>query len=207
MRLLTYIRILGSGVITVMACALVLAACNGTNQSLQADQSQTNSQLQQYQKVQPVPYYNWSEQRNTLIQIYNAKNEARNTWAVVESITGIALWACPSVGFPIPADTQLTNPEQIGITNNGSAGWVDGVVPQMEPDGLYSSASTDATYILCIRPSGKIVPIYTEQKVTMFPFPVEVRDNKIIDLGGDPTIEVLVKGDTAAPAPSGSPTP
>lgn len=198
-------RIVG---ITLLALALV--ACTPTNQSLQNDQVQTNSQLQQYQKVQPVPYYNWSEQRNTLIQIYNAKNEARNTWAVVESITGAALWACPSVGFPIPADTQLTNPEQLAATNysgSGGAGWVEGVVPQMEPDGLYSSTNTDGTYVLCIRPNGKIVPIYTEQKVSTFPFPVTVVDGKIVDSGGDTNIEVNVKGASAAPAPSGSPTP
>lgn len=193
-------------IILLAGVALALGACTG-NQSLNADQAQTNTQLQQYQKVQPVPYYNWSEQRNTLIQIYNAKNEARNTWAVVESMTGVALWACPSVGFPIPADTQLTNPDQIATTvPPGSSTIYDGVVPQMEPDGLYSSTSTDATYVLCIRPNGDTVPIYTEQKVSMFPFPVTVVDGKIVDSGGDSNIIIDVKGESAAPPPA-SPTP
>lgn len=194
--------------IAIALVALAITGCNRGNVSLQADQNQTNSQLQQYQAVQPVPFYNWSEQRNTLIQIYNAKNEARNTWAVVESITGVALWSCPSVGFPIPADTQLTNPDQLAATyNNGSNGWVEGAVSQMEPDGLYASGNTDATYVLCIRPNGKIVPIYTEQKVSTFPFEVEAIDGKIVDKGKDTNIEIDVKGGTTGPAPSGSPTP
>lgn len=188
--------------------ALAVVGCGSVTQSIQKDQQQTDAQLQQYQAVQPVPYYNWSEQRNTLIQVYNAKNEARNTWAVVESITGVALWTCPSIGFPIPADTQLTAPDQIAIRNYGGAGgWAEGVVGQMEPDGLYASGATDATYVLCVRPSGKVVPIYTEQKVSLFPFPVTVVDGKIVDSGGDTTIEINVSGASAAPAPSETPKP
>lgn len=193
-------------IILLAGVVLTLAACGITNQSLTQDQNQTNSQLQTYQKVQPVPFYNWSEQRNTLIQIYNAKNEARNTWAVVESMTGVALWSCPSVGFPIPADTQLTNPDQIAATQMGST-YYSGVVSQMEPDGLYSSTATDATYVLCVRPNGQIVPIYTEQKVSMFPFEVSVVDGKIVDKGGDSNIEVTMQGASAAPVPATSPVP
>lgn len=192
--------------LAVLVPVIALAvACGNVNQSVTHDQDQTNSQLQQYQKVQPVPYYDWSEQRNTLIQIYNAKNEARETWAVIESITGEALWACPSIGFPIPADTQLTNPDQIAVTQNGST-WYDGVVPQMEPDGLYASSGTDATYVLCVRPDGKAVPIYTEQKVSTFPFPVHVVDGKIVDDNGASTIIVDVKGAPGTTAPA-SPKP
>lgn len=193
--------------VTVAALALMIAACSSVNQSLSKDQSQTNSQLQQYQSVQPVPYYDWSEQRNTLIQIYNAKNEARQTWAVVESITGAALWSCPSVGFPIPADTQLTNPDQIAVTQNGGTNYYDGVVPQMEPDGLYASGATDATYVLCLRPDGKAVPIYTEQKVSTFPFPVHVEDGKIVDENGASTVQIDVKGGTSSSAAPESPKP
>jgi len=175
--------------------AVFLSACQPS--SLTNDTQQTNNQLLQYQKVQPVPYYDWSEQRNTLIQIYNAKNEARQTWAVVESMTGVPLWTCPSVGFPIPADTQLTNPDQYSGTGVS--------LPQMEPDGLYSSTNTDATYVLCVRPDGKAVPIYTEQKVTMFPFPVHLANGKIVDDNGASTIQVVPKGGSSAPATS--PTP
>lgn len=191
--------------------ALLFAACNTGSQSLAQDQKQTDKQLQQYQVAQPVPFYDWSEQRNTLIQIYNAKNEARQTWAVLQTITGVPVFSCPSIGFPIPADTQLTNPSQISVVNppglNNNNTLYDGVVHQMEPDGLYASGATDATYVLCLRPDGKAVPIYTEQKVTMFPFPVTIQDGKIVDSGAPSNIEINVKGGNAGPTPSDSPKP
>lgn len=194
------------------ALLLGLAACQTGNLSLSQDAKQTNSQLQQYQAAQPVPYYDFSEQRHTLIQIYNAKNEARQTWAVLQSMTGVAIYACESIGFPIPADTQLTSPDQIAVVNpaglNNNTTLYDGVVSQMEPDGLYTSGNTDATYVLCIH-NGKPTPLYTEQKVTMFPFPVEVVDGKIVDVaGGANTIEVEVKGSVGVtPSPASSTQP
>jgi hypothetical protein len=191
-------------IILLAGVALALAACQTTVQSLSNDQTQTDAQLQQYQKVQPVPFYNWSEQRNTLIQIYNAKNEARQTWAVFMSYTGTAMFTCPSIGFPIPADTQLTNPEQIARTNvNGTV--YSGVVGQMEPDGLYSSTGTSGTYVLCVRDNGKAAPIYWEPPVAMFPYEVKIVNGQIIDAGGTSNIEVDVKGAPAGPAPSTAP--
>lgn len=185
--------------ILLAVAALAVAACgNYANQGVANDKSQTDSQLQQYQKVQPVPFYNWSEQRNTLIQIYNAKNEARSTWAVFMSYTGVAMFTCPSVGFPIPADTQLTNPQQVvGGPSTGNA-----TVSQMEPDGLYTGSGT-GTYVLCVRSDGKAAPIYWEPPVAMFPYEVKVVNGQITDAGGPSTINVDVKGGTpgASPAP------
>jgi len=172
------------------------AACSSN--AVYTDQNTVNKQQEIYQQVQPVPLFDFSEQRHTLIQIYQAKNQARQTWAVIQSITGEFIYACPSIGFPIPADTQLTNPEQ----NLGSGA----VVPQAEPDGLYTSANTDATYVLCIRANGNVVPIYTEQKVTLFPFEVKIVNGQIVDAGGDSTMTVDVRGGNSSAAPTPAPS-
>lgn len=163
---------------------LGLAAC--TQESIANDTAQVDKQQQQYAKVQPLPFYDWSQDRAAMIQIYNAKNEQRQTYAVITAQgTGAAIFACPSIGYPIPADTQLTNPDQaLGNSYQGS------VVQQAEPNGLYSSTNTDATYVLCLRDDGKITPIYTEQKVTLFPFPVKIVNGQITDIGGAATITV-----------------
>lgn len=161
---------------------LALAAC--TAESISNDQQTVDKQQQQYAKVQPVPFYDWSQDRAALIQIYNAKNEQRQTYAVITAQgTGAAIFSCPSIGYPLPADTQLTNGLQ-AIYSQGA------VVEQAEPNGLYSSKNTDATYVLCLRDDGKIVPIYTEQKVTLFPFPVKIVNGQITDVGGAATITV-----------------
>ena len=75
-------------IILIAGVALVLAGCNVSKDSVQTDAKNTDTQLQQYQAVQPVPFYNWSQDRATMIQIYNAKNEARQTWTVFYSAAG-----------------------------------------------------------------------------------------------------------------------
>jgi len=174
--------------------ALLVAGC-GT-QSVTADRELVDRQQQIYQDVQPVPLYDYSQDRATFLQIYNAKNEARQTWAVITAIDGTVLWTCPSYGFPIPATTQVTNPQQY-IPSNGA------VVEQAEPNGLYTG-ETNATYVLCIRPNGDVVPIYAEHEVMLFPFEVRIENGKIVDAGGGSTMTVEVKGGTATPA---SPAP
>lgn len=88
-----------------------------------------------------------------------------------------------------------------------SSARVDGVVGQMEPNGTYGSTSTSATYVLCIRPDGKLSPVYSEPQVMLFPFEVSVVDGKIIDAGKASNIEVNITPPAnvqQVPAPSPS---
>ena len=142
------------------------ASCmDGNAANMEADVAGT--QQEQYLRTQPVPVFDYSLQRDVLIQIYRATNEGRSTYTVVESVMGDTKFACPSIGYAIPADASLTNPLQgIYISQSGGAG----VVELPEPNGLYSSKNTDGTWILCLADGGEITPIYTEHKVTTFPF-------------------------------------
>ncbi|MEI8067928.1 MAG: hypothetical protein WCG91_03210 [Candidatus Shapirobacteria bacterium] len=143
-----------------------LAACSPTQEG--KDSKIVQSQQEIYAKNQPIPIFNWSQDRDNLIQIYVAKNEARNTFSAIASMTGETKFLSPTIGFPLPADIQLTNPLQVVGNSYGS------VVEQAEPNGLFSSKNTDATYILAVRKNGDVVPIYSEFKVTAFPFAVKV---------------------------------
>jgi hypothetical protein len=202
------------------AIALILAACQTpttVTQNIARDQAIVNTQQDIYQKAQPVPLYDFSEQRNTLIQIYNAKNEARQTWALFMSAgtgTPVYPYVCPSIGLPIPADTQLTNPMalvRIWIPgSNGQSGYyLDGTLPQPEPDGLHSSTNTDATYVICIRNGGKPELVYSEEKVTAVSHEVtyDPATKSFVDSGKDPTIVIDMKGGKSSVAPTPSPTP
>lgn len=200
-------------VIIILALALSLIGCQEHIQNQDSkDAAVVREQQSHYAKVQPIPFYDFSMDRDTLIQIYNAKNEARVTHAVITSQgTGAVIWDCPSIGFPLPADTQLTNPlvptRQRTLLENGRWEYLDGTVEQPEPNGLYSSKNTDATYVLCVRPDGSINPIYTEQKVTTFPFEVTVVDGRVVDAGAKSSIVIDVNsgsiGDpTSSPVPS-----
>jgi hypothetical protein len=181
--------------VAVAALALGLAACgegNSSNSARKAEQDVVGRQQQHYLKAQPVPFFDFSQDRDTLTQIYKLKNEARTTYSVVTSQgTGKVLFECDSRGYPIPADQQLTNPDQVLDAK------VEGavVIPQAEPNGTFSSTNTDGTWILCIRANGQVVPIYTEQKVDTYPFPVEVGADGIArDKGGATSATISVKG-------------
>lgn len=134
------------------------------------DNRTTDTQMRTYQTNQPVPTFNFSQERDTMIQLYMMRNEARQTYTVVSSQgTGQTIFECPSRGTAIAADTQLTN---------GLQATTGGPIELAEPNGLYTSKNTDGTWILCVRKDGSITPVYTENKVTQFPFAVRWNDAK-----------------------------
>jgi hypothetical protein len=99
------------------------------------------------------------------------------TWSYLENLTptvvkghtalgGKLTFFCDSIGYAIPYATQFTNPQK----------WVaQGVtLPQADPNGLFSPASTAGSWVMCKdpRPGGKTVgPLHVEPNVISSPFP------------------------------------
>ena len=154
-------------VFVVFFVSMFLTSCN----EKKADQQESlivQEQQAHYAKLQPVPMYDYSIPRDVMIQIYNVvTQEARNTYTVIESITGETKFHGPSLGYGLPADMSLTNPLQTAYSRHLSNGEV---IEQAEPNGLFSSKNTDGTWVLFVDINGDITPIYTEHKVTTYPF-------------------------------------
>jgi len=130
-----------------------------------ADRAAVQDQQGQYRASQPVPAFDYSTERDAAIQLYSARNENVNTHTVWRSDLGTIEDHCPSIGYPIPYDTSLTNPMQ-HYTQGG-------VIEQAEPNGLFASHNSIATWVRCTY-KGKITPIYIESKVTTYPYPLMV---------------------------------
>ena len=164
--------------------SLSILGCEPTSD--QKDSATVQSQMDIYQRNQPIPILLYSQDRDNLIQIYQMKaTEARSTHAVVRGTTGEYLWDCPSVGFPLPADTQLTNP-LVASWRGGSA---VGIVEQAEPNGLFTSKNTDGTYVLCVLSDGSVSPQYTEMKIETFSRPISVDEKgKVHFIDGVPSM-------------------
>ena len=96
------------GLVFLMAVCMGADECGGGTEAV--DRDNVDRQQDHYSRTQPLPFFDYSLQRDVYMQIYRATNEARQTYTVVESITGQTKWHCPSVGYGIPADTSLTNP-------------------------------------------------------------------------------------------------
>jgi hypothetical protein len=77
---------------------------------------------------------------------------------------------CRSVGYGIPESEQFTNPSSIQEYNNPSK-YVYEVLPQADPNALYSSPSANGTWILCLEKSGKVEPVRSEPNVITLPVP------------------------------------
>jgi hypothetical protein len=157
----------------IVAVVLIAGVFGCVQQTADTKENEVvDRQQDHYGKNQPVHFYDYSIPRDVLIQIYDVlTTEARNTYTVTETITGVTKWRCPSIGFPIPVDTQLTNPLKAIKRTKGSE--YSAVIEQAEPNGLFTSKNTDATWCVCVDElTGIVYPHYTEHKAQAWPFMV-----------------------------------
>jgi hypothetical protein len=89
-------------------------------------------------------------------------------------MTGRLVFFCDSIGYGIPYATQYTNPAKLEDESHGSEGIALATLPQSDPNGLFSPAAAEGTWILCKNPAGSDVkPVYVEPRVIVSPFRME----------------------------------
>jgi hypothetical protein len=156
----TFRRILAA-TIALPLLALSLTACDTGDSAVRGDEEQTNTQLERYQANQPVPMFDWSQYRQTVIDIESAQaNGVATTTFFFNQGVPAPIKTCPSIGFPVPTTAQITNPDQVYGSDAGSgAGRV--TVSQMEPTGVYTGDSS-GTYVVCVADDGTDYVTYWE---------------------------------------------
>lgn len=183
-----------------IAVALVffLAGCDYQDNNPETrDAKRVQQQQSQYEKAQPIPVFDWSLMRHLVIQLYNIMNQKAVTHSVWRSDRGMIEGDCPSYGYGIPYDTSLTNPlVATDVSNTGNLHTYQGgsltSIEQAEPNGIFASKNTAATWVMCLGESGSIEPVYVETKVTVYPGPVRVDyDSNRVTRSGAAT--VLIK--------------
>lgn len=159
----------------IVPFALLLAGCTVDNSSLNENKA-VNEQQKIFVNNQPAPVFDWSLERHLLTQLYKARNEAVNTHSAVRDLNGKVYFECDSIGFPIPANTQLTNPETdiYYISSSGT----HMTMPQAEPNGLYSSPSTSGTFVFCLNDDGTVSPSYFEANVETHAQKLKIKTSK-----------------------------
>lgn len=171
---------------TVLAGLTLATGCDSNSSANSKDQAATNTQLDIYQRNQPIPQAVFSQYRNTLINVENAQIHGVATTSFFFNQGSTQPYkVCPSVGFPVASTSQLTNPQQIawGANNAGSA-----VIAQMEPNGTFTGDST-GTYVTCIGADGTRYVSYAEGFVDTEGGPAhwDKGSNSIV-LDGAPTV-------------------
>lgn len=178
-------------IILIMGIVLVCSACEREPTTEQKDRAAVQAQQSQYSVGQPVPNYDWSLERDLLIQLYNLRNQKVATHAVWRSEMGAVEGDCPSIGFGLPYDTSLTNPTQVEYGYRTS-GYLATPIGQAEPNGIFASTNTSATWVLCTGDAGTMLPVYVEAKVTVYPYPVTVdyEANRVRRVGSSKAVTI-----------------
>lgn len=156
-------------VMLIAFLSIGVLGCMGNSET--RDTTTVDEQQSQYQIAQPVPHFDWSLERQLAIELYEARNQNVATHSVWRSDYGMIEGDCPSIGYPLPYDVQLTNPLRVAYSSSGA------VIEQAEPNGLFSSKATSATWVRCItKVNGEVMasPVYIEGKVTAYAYPVDV---------------------------------
>jgi hypothetical protein len=174
-------------VLVMFGCENGEKACGGSTSSSKESKA-VNAQQAQYAKAQPIPVFDWSLERHLVIELYKVRNQRVSTHSVWRSDTGVVEGDCPSYGYGIPYDTSLTNP--LVATDIDDEGEENGEgaltsIEQPEPNGIFASKNTSATWVMCLGESGQIEPVYVEAKVTVYPGPVQVdyATNRVVRSG------------------------
>lgn len=104
---------------------------------------------------------------NRIGQMLDDPNLATVSYA--QSLDGRLHCIGHTIGFPLPGATQTTSPSKWDNPPDHYASWQSQLVPQAEPDQLFSPASEDATWILLVNPkTGQANPAYFEGHVQAF---------------------------------------
>lgn len=160
--------------------SMLLMAGSCEPSSDKKDQIAVSRQQDQYAAAQPIPAFDYSLERDLVIQLYRIRNQKVATHTVWRSDYGMIEGDCPSMGYSLPYDTSLTNPLQAVYYNGGGV-----TIEQPEPNGVFPSKNTSATWVFCIGATGRVEPVSVESKVTTYPGPVSVdyENNRVIRRG------------------------
>ena len=155
-------------ILALAAVATLLTACDVRESSTQIERrKQEELTMQAVTQVGMPAITNFAEKR-MMKDIMELRDQNVATTAYIVDMNGKLHKICTSVGYGLPYATQYTNPQRIAGDGHGYV-----TLPQADPNGLYSPASADGTWVLCVDPkSGKPRPVFIEPRVIVSPFPL-----------------------------------
>ena len=156
--------------LAVILSAFSLVSCVEEQTSDSKQQKQQEAILQEATSSVGMPAIkNFRERKlaKDILELRDQEGLTTYTYIVAES-TGKLVFLGESIGYGLPYSTQFTNPEK--IERYSSAGGYF-TLPQADPNGLFSPASADGTWVMMKDPNGsKVVPVLIEPRCIVSPF-------------------------------------
>jgi len=156
--------------LAVAVSTLGLTACGPQPESsTQIERKkQEELSLQAVQSVGMPAITNFAEKR-MFKDILELRDRSVPTTTYLVGMNNQLTKVCDSVGYGLPYATQYTNPQMRVSGQNGNV-----TLPQADPNGLYSPASADGTWVLCVdHKDGKAKPVYIEPRILVSPFALQ----------------------------------
>ena len=155
----------------ILAAALMLSACVEDNSTdVKQRRSQEMLSAQGDAAVGMPSIVNFQEKR-ILKDIAEKRDTAIVTYAYTQDMNGVLHKLCDSVGYGISAATQYTNPSRVWRSDGGNH---TQVLPQADPNGLFSPTSAEGTWVMCKNPNGgDVAAVYVEPRLIVSPFPLK----------------------------------
>lgn len=165
--------------IVILASVFALSACEMPTAQPTSDQIQNRKQEELSKRsIQSVglPAIVNNQEKRVYKDIYELRDRPNLvTYTYITDMNGGLHKICDSIGFGISESTQYTSPEKL-VSNEG---YRDGAyakipVPQADPNGLFSSPSSNGTWVMCKVPGkDEVQPVRAEPNVITSPFPLK----------------------------------
>lgn len=162
--------------IALLVAAVALQAaqrqCGGPPTSDQKQAAQQEVILNEGTSAVGMPAIKNFRERRQLKDIYEMRDqEGLVTYTYLFSeMTGKTSFLCNSIGYGIPSATQFTSPEKTVPSYNGVI-----PMPQADPNGLFSPAAAEGTWVTCLGPDKQQHPLYVEPRVIVSPFKLDAQ--------------------------------
>ena len=147
---------------------LALSACDEQRPSADEVQQHAQEQISEQgnQSVGMPAITNFAEKRLMKTILEMRDDPKLTTFTYTQDMNGKLHKRCNSIGYGLPYATQYTNPQKPTYNTQAVA-----ILPQADPNGLFSPASAAGTWVLCHDPkSDKLYPVYFEPDVIVSPF-------------------------------------
>lgn len=156
-------------IITILSLLILLSACDEIKSSTETERGkQEQMSLQSVQAVGMPAITNFAEKR-MMKDILELRDKSVPTITYISDMNGKMHKLCDSIGFGLPYSTQYTSPMKLDGNSQSYT-----TVPQADPNGLYSPASSDGTWVQCVNPKTKEASvIYVEPRIIVSPFELD----------------------------------
>ncbi|HBI6987985.1 TPA: hypothetical protein K8N17_000205 [Clostridium perfringens] len=154
---------------TFIGCGGESASANdvGTQKSINSKQEQI---LEESNRQLGMPNIVNFFEKDMAKKIWELRdNPQLTTYAYTTNLDGKFVYLGRCIGFGLPYTTQYTNPEKMDTVDGGEYGARNPyTIPQSDPNGLFSSETTNATWLILVNEeTNETEIIYSEPSIVV----------------------------------------